>query len=558
VTVDYVGQTVPVPWTAWDGIDYKVSDPTNTGTWKHTPPTTVAQRYSYGRTQPYAGDMTQWIKLQNPNPQIPPPKIVQAKNTFFRHNGLETAVRDPKTGQFVPVDANGNQTTFQAMKKESDNGSQTISLPFDWPVHLNRMLISPIEVVHVSAYPPEQFTRQFVLDQQKAPADPFTRGTPQPTSKNTAKYGFAFQHYAPWFWQPKVNQNSRLYRFFEYVKTKELAADSGLNGRLLGRVNVNTIPGTAGNVGEALAATSPAVKDIFDNGQPGFIFNLLSKLITPTGAPGLNDRPCWGQAAGSSPKGDPQYPGVNAVLINDIQPGGTATKGIVTFTVYDPLSFQFILSKGKIKIPTLQGVTSTGYPWLIEPNAMLYIVDASGAGTFEAVMVDSVDTTKNTVTAKVKLPHTKGSQVVSGGLGMDDTIFRSGPGSAWVNSLIPYSIPVTRVPYLSSTQPAPQHPYQQMQMLTKVYNNLTSRSNVFAVWLTVGFFEVVDDTTRPVKLGAEIGRAENRHIRHRMFAIVDRSWLTSHPGPQTTFDPRNPVVGGVSLPGLIPHLSIID
>jgi hypothetical protein len=69
------------------------------------------------------------------------------------------------------------------------------------------------------------------------------------------------------------------------------------------------------------------------------------------------------------------------------------------------------------------------------------------------------------------------------------------------------------------------HPYQRGALLQKIYNNITTTSNVFAVWWTVGYFEVVDETVSPPRLGQEIGRSENRNIRHRFFAIVDRSGM---------------------------------
>jgi hypothetical protein len=155
-------------------------------------------------------------------------------------------------------------------------------------------------------------------------------------------------------------------------------------------------------------------------------------------------------------------------------------------------------------------------------------------------------------------------------LGMAAPYYDSSPGGVNLNRTLLAATKtdpkkqLMQVPY--QADPYTNHPYVANQLLNRIFNNVTTRSNVFAVWVTVGFFEVIDDTVRPVKLGAEIGKAENRHIRHRLFSIVDRSALAvssqigTLQGSIPTLDPQgvplssvtNQIVIGPSPPiGLI-------
>jgi hypothetical protein len=72
----------------------------------------------------------------------------------------------------------------------------------------------------------------------------------------------------------------------------------------------------------------------------------------------------------------------------------------------------------------------------------------------------------------------------------------------------------------------PTHPYIQGELLRKIYTNLTTRSNTFAVFVTVGMFDVrgtpQDWIGRPPPLGGEV----NVELRHRFFSIVDRTNLS--------------------------------
>ena len=72
-----------------------------------------------------------------------------------------------------------------------------------------------------------------------------------------------------------------------------------------------------------------------------------------------------------------------------------------------------------------------------------------------------------------------------------------------------------------------QHPRYRTEWLQKVMNLTTVRTHQFAVWITIGFFEVVQQGTPelgvPDRLGAELDSAAGDSTRFRSFFVLDRT-----------------------------------
>jgi hypothetical protein len=382
--------------------------------------------HSRGRTQPYTAGANQRWK-QTPNPASPAP---QPQNTFFRHNAVE-GVPPPNLA----------------------TAGQTLKIPFDWLVHLDRQLISPIELLHVSGFKPHELTQQFV--------DPTS--TQIPGSNPSGSFGIPFQHIAPW-----TNESTRLYRSLEYVQTRSRAAGVARGGRVPGRINLNGIWDTVPAADNA-AQRNPSVFRALCDAQPGNWFSYTS------GNPTL-----------------PPLDNVGTVLQNFLKqrsPTSDGAGGYQPGHLDSPL-WGFGIGPNSLNPATLPVPVPGLVPDALDPNAVI-------------------------LPAK---PTPRGIQ---------NTVLRSLVPSA-IPALTPGAPTLTFDPYPPDADPThPINPYVRLELLNKIYNNTSTHSNVFAVFVTVGFFEVTNDATLPVQLGAEVGFGDGRQIRHRMFAIVDRSQLTA-------------------------------
>jgi hypothetical protein len=381
-------------------------------------PAIDARFSAWGRIQPYDGvNDVNGLRLMKEQPASGVQG--QANNTFFRQNSTAATA-----AALLAVNA-----AYQ--KDPTSPQDPTLKQPFDWLVHVDRMMISPAELLHVSGVKSGNVTHRFI-----------TVGANGQVSNS---------HRAPW-----LDQTTRLHRFLEFVTAGPRGQGLGLGGRRPGLVNLNDVWTTE----TFLALADPEQQ-------------------TPTTLP----KPTWTPGANSFTRAEAI--GVASTFIGQRSPGsdGTNTPAV------GPTD------------PDLLAIAQAMYPQT--SNYPAWALNRPFWPLSLGYNPNSDD-----------LYGPSPPQPLAIARGIENTIYRTNQANTGMAFDVGLATPNT---------PA-RHPYQQKELLRKISNNVTTRGNVFAIWVTVGYFEV--DPNNGFSLMAEFGKSENRQVRHRMFAVVDRTQMT--------------------------------
>jgi hypothetical protein len=259
-----------------------VTNGTNTGERDKPKANTL---HSWGRRQPYRAI----------NPTAAAPGQYQADPDSTDINGM------PVTGddKFKTTLHRHNTKAYAG----SIAGGDTVDTPFDWLVHLDRMVLSPAEIVHVSAVKPHELTRNFV----------------RATSGDQRRY-----YTADWF-----NDQTRLFRAFDLFTVGQRIQGMGDGWRVPGKININTVSTSSTDTSVLSALLNDTTADRGSNytAAAGALAQRLNELKygTPTPNPkfysgadpvsnlATGDRPFYGSMLPIAPAASGQYPGgINA------------------------------------------------------------------------------------------------------------------------------------------------------------------------------------------------------------------------------------------------------
>jgi hypothetical protein len=100
------------------------------------------------------------------------------------------------------------------------------------------------------------------------------------------------------------------------------------------------------------------------------------------------------------------------------------------------------------------------------------------------------------------------------GNSIDDTVLRSLPAETGITRRGLFEARTSADTASNLVDPLTRH-----RLLRKVVNNSTTRSNVFIVWISVGYFEAIQHTNGDVQIGGPLSDSAT----HRGFFVIDRS-----------------------------------
>ena len=428
-----------------DGSDRKPRDKANPNGYDP-----VAERFSVGKVQPMTGRPYTQVSTGagNYNKYVFPdsmqldqrvdPKGKQSadpadagntanapKNTFGRHNG--TTVAQPAGTTFVAGNPGG-------MPASQPSLTDTIMLPFDWQVHMDRPLVNQAELFQVRDCAPHLLAFQF------AQSSSFTGQTGVPGVYYDSSY-------ARWRYL-----SDGVARGLELLTVRPYGHGLAHGGRVTGQLDLNAIRDQRVLAG----LLDPQAGNAFD-----------TTFVDSAWANWMNTR--------------------DGVISRPLADGTNAnTAGTPTATIYD--------AAGGTNRPFLP----FGAP------------AASGGGSFA---------------------FTNGGNI-------DQTILRR------LNANSP---PLLWLP--DATAPSYSQDYRRAEAVRKMLNNSTTVSHTFVVFMTIGYFEVVEEFPTappgwpaglpvPPTMGAEVFIAVPGDMRQKYVAMVDMSNMA--------LDAVNPVQAGVT------------